>query len=386
MAVSDLEGPYLYIFSAGGQGNPTISTYCPGVNIDPENQYGVTGLTGLDWSGDGFYIWVASPWRASWRGTDDVYEPGLVFSYFVLNGEVGAPITVNQKPFGVTRSPKWSKYPYMFVAVRGSESRGVTVIDTLFRKDKYGISTNLRGHEPRLPKVLPLRPMISNKRAQMELERQKRDPMGKPVGLGTVFKKYVYDPYLFDINSAEQIVFTRDGELAFVLFNNTFLSHVTDVAGVGKGQLVADPARDPHSGRGGNIGILIHPFEPRRARFVVATEDFPFSWPDGLTLGPYNKYLFMTLTGTNQVVAYDLTRLRKALQLIGKYMPEVLQKPERPFKQVWPLETYVQWLMDDYGGAKKGSAMASDPVFKLLGDGTIRRVFRTPQHLSLIHI
>ncbi|MCC7205279.1 MAG: tandem-95 repeat protein, partial [Phycisphaeraceae bacterium] len=239
----------------------------------------VTGLTGVDFSPNGQYIYIASPGLGSWSGADDHAPAGYVFIWDVAQGKTVGVLGGLQKPFGVTRSPIADK-PFVAVAVRGSEVFGYTVIDTTRQTYQLRLATNLRGEEPTFP-------------TSWQMGSAK---------LADIWKG------LFDINNAEAITFDRQGDYAFVLFNNTYSQ--------------GNPARDPFNGMGGNIGIVVHPFDKTKAHFIAATSMAPFSWPDELTIDPYNRYLFATYKGLNAVVVYDLTKIRAALDLMNAYFPE----------------------------------------------------------------
>src|SRR5207237_2329948 len=127
-------------------------------------------------------------------------------------------------------------------------------------------------------------------------------PSGQPVAL-------------FDINSAESIAYSADGNYAYVLFNNRWLED--------------DDARDPYLGAGGNIGILEHPFSAH-PRWLAATIQVPWSWPDDIALGPDNRKLFATFRGVNEVRIFDSFLIQRAIEFFERWRPEALLDTDRP--------------------------------------------------------
>jgi hypothetical protein len=332
-------------------------------NVDPSGALLLTGLTGLDFSNDGSRLLVASPGRASFAGADNVSEAGRVFvidtgmpvgwgiSAVIASGTlfrdmaVISVLSTNPKPFGVTRSGLESQ-PFVAVAIRGSETTGYTLIrtNTPSPRIEFTKPTNLRGAEPQPPSTV----LVRN-----DLNFQQQFFAG-----------------LFDINSAEAITFTPDGRYGFVLFNNTFQS----------GNLL----RDPTTGRGGNIGVLINPFDARNARFIGATKEYPYGWPDELTIDPTGQYLLATFKGVNKVVAYDLAVLSIGLEMLFRFNPSAFAKPTSLTKVVPTLDALIGEILssnaETYIGAHRPALFESGttPAASTIGD-----FFFTPPTVAL---
>ncbi len=265
----------------------------------------LTGLTGIDVTADGNYLYIASPGQAPWWGSDDVFTPGYVFVYDIQQEgeyETIAIIPTGSKPFGVTAAPNTDD-PYVAIAVRGSEKTGYTVINTDTQGIEFSLPANLRGYDPILPGAVAV-----NQSAGWYAQNQQ------------------VNASLFDIESAESIAFTRDGKIGFVLFNNTYSTYTGDIAGIAGDVLYADPLRDPNRGMGGNIGIILDPLNPDTKGFIAATIQVPYSWPDEITVGPFNKYLFASFKGTNEVLVYDIFEIRKGIEFLQRYNPEALTR------------------------------------------------------------
>ncbi|MCP4712557.1 MAG: hypothetical protein GY869_28360, partial [Planctomycetes bacterium] len=284
----------------------------------------LTGLTGIDVTADGETLYIASPGQAPWWGNDDVFTPGYVFVYDIQEEgkyETVAIIPTGPKPFGVTAAPDKDN-PHVAIAVRGSEKTGYTVINTDTQGVEFSRPTNLRGYDPILDGSVEIN--ISS------------DWFGQNQQVNAA---------LFDIESAESIAFTRDGEIGFVLFNNTFSTHTGDIPGIAGDVLFADPLRDPNRGKGGNIGIILDPLNPETEGFITATIEMPYSWPDEIIVGPYNKYLFASFKGTNEVLVYDIFEIIKGIEFLQVNNPEALARSTQIGVQAppkMPLEYYLE--------------------------------------------
>ena len=231
---------------------------------------GVTGLTGIAFNPDsldtsaggtnieGNYVYIASPYHLSWAGNDDQVGVGYVYVYNYMKHQVVAQIRTGAKPIGVTASSDPDKFA---VAVQGSEATGFTTItDTTFGDAQNfkitTIPTNLRGTEPVDTSANVFAGVVSNGISQLST--------------------------LFDINSAESIVYTDDNRYAFVLFKNAFE--------------LGNASTDPSFGSGSNIGILADPLDLTAAgpHWVGATQEMPYGFADGITIDPTGQYVVAT--------------------------------------------------------------------------------------------
>jgi DNA-binding beta-propeller fold protein YncE len=329
--VADLERPLLYVLPADATalgGAPSAEVFDLGAGLPDECH----GFTGMDISPQGGWLFLATPGEASWRGTDDVAAAGYLLRWDTEGESTDGLLPIGAKPFGVRVAPSPSTGAlYACVAVRGREATGFTVVDAETMAFSHTLSqpTNLRGYEP---SIINANVSVVNRRG------------GSTTGPNWLTTLGRYADAMFDIESAEDILITPRGSMAVVLFNNTFQSSIERIPWVG-GMLVAHPQRDPHRGRGGNLGIIFDPLDPERTTgFVVATQEFPYSWPDRLALSPDGRYVHATFRGTNQVLVYDLYAIRvwiDALQIIN---PEAVTRPDPadPYAVRHPLETLVK--------------------------------------------
>jgi hypothetical protein len=311
--VTDRARPYIYDFNA----DPKSSSFGDRNSIDilsltDLQPTQVTGFTGIDFETNGQQIWIASPGKRSWAGADfTVGAPGLLFGYdlnlhtvtvidsFQLDNGVEAKL--GEKPFGVTRSPVGN---HIGIAVRASEAAGVMFLDGRTDRVTNVLATNLRGYEANV--LLQKNPLL--------LQLVTNDFLTVGSDRGKLTETPLQPPALFDINGAESIAYSRDGSLAFVMFNNSFDP--------------SDPSTDPDLGAGGNIGIIQNPFtEPR---FVGATRQVPYSFPDELAVDSTNRYLMASFKGVNQVRAYDIFKLEIAVQFLRRFNHAAIDKPTRP--------------------------------------------------------
>ncbi len=272
---------------------------------------GVTGLTGITFnptsgqplSPEGQYVYIASPYHLSWAGTDDKIGVGYVYVYNYVTHQVVAQVRTGAKPFGITAT---SNPDEIAVAVRGQEATGFTTItNTIFgNANAFKINTtptNLRGTEPVDTSANAFAGAVSN-------------------GVSLLNS-------LFDINSAESIVFSPDNAYAFVLFHNTFA--------------LGDASRDPSFGSGSNIGILQNPLglNGTAPHWVGATREMPYGFATGITIDPTGQFLMATFTGLNEIISYNIFQLETGITLLSKYNPSAIAKPSKP------IEDYIAELV-----------------------------------------
>ncbi len=272
---------------------------------------GITGLTGITFnptSGDalspeGQYVYIASPFHNSWAGTDNVPGVGYVYVYNYITHQVVAQIRTGAKPIGVTATSDPDK---IAVAVRGSEATGYTLINNTIFGNANGfkittVPTNLRGTEPVDTTANVFANTVSNGVSQLST--------------------------LFDINSAEKIVYTDDNQYAFVVFHNSFE--------------LGDASRDPSFASGSNIGILADPLglTAQGPHWVGATKEMPFGFADDITIDPTNQFVMATYTGLNRIVAYNISEIEAAINILAVYNPSAISKPSKP------IEDYIAELI-----------------------------------------
>jgi YD repeat-containing protein len=292
-------------------------------DVDPYDSLHLTGLTGIEFSADGNRFFVTTPGEQSFAGQDLPIQGYVIpvrtntyYDWFNSKfWEIDGAISIGSKPFGITRSPN-PKDPTIAVAVRGSEAAGVKYFNSETGAITERIPTNLRGYEPTLPEYV----LVQTRKTDC--------PPGKvPAGQradGTSFCFVTFSDSIqrnfFDINSAEQIVFprTETPKNAFVLFNNTFKEK--------------DLSRDAHNGMGGNVGILRDPLT--NPHFIGATLQAPFSFPDEMTIDPYNQFLMVAYKGLNQIWVYDLNILEEGIELLSEINPAALENPYRSLDEL----------------------------------------------------
>jgi len=359
--IGDLSRPVFHQIGLGSLTNGQthdLSTALPGITL--------TSFAGVGVSSDGHYVYLATPGAASWRGTDNVGTQGYLLQWDTEKRLVVGSLALGAKPFGVRVVPRQDAdglgKDYVLVAVRGSEPTGFTVVDpeTMAIVRELTQATNLRGYEPLLGQ------------ADIGMSGSDRETLTETnagaAGAGLDEDVYdndadgtLYDDYrtnlafvradrrFFDIESAEDIAITADQTMGFALFNCTFQSRSSAVVGVGNSLAVADLQRDPHRGRGGNIGIILDPMDKEKTTgFIAATDEYPFSWPDQLFIGPTGQHLYASYKGINKVMVYDIYAIRAWIEALKVLMPTMVTRPKpgNPYALKMPLEEIIRNLTE----------------------------------------
>ncbi len=270
----------------------------------------------------GEYLYVASAGTADQGGDDAIGTPGFVAICKVGNffgqaagsnpyQQIGT-IPTGPKPFGVTSYQTAGGSWYVGVTVRGSQNAGYMVINCNTQSPQT-FPVNLRG-----------------------------TPVTVPLDYYTLAPGVV-GSFLFDNYNAQAVVYDTitinnvAQTVAFVLFHNTYEE--------------GDPRHDPTYGAGGDVGILVNPFglPGTPTYWLGATEEIPSrngSFPTGLTLSPDGGYLYVTVTGLDQIYAYSVGKIVATLNLLQAVYPAAIGGPgaNQP-SPLQPLDTYAAELV-----------------------------------------
>jgi len=320
-------------------------------SLDLFGAFGFTGLNDVDFSADGRLAFFTSPGRAGLYGADELLPDGYLFISSLDAGVDGTLLAVGPRPWGLAHVPN-AQSQVEGVAVRANEGAGLLLVNTNILTPPSGRAsvtasvrsyrTNLRGYE-----AVDLLPKAGGNIFEILRYEMKGGPeadaawVWKSVGGKLERQRFlVKQPYsLFDINSAEALAFSRDGQFAYVLFNNTFSATVKDVSWLGKNQSFAAQDRDPNMNAGGNIGVIVRPLDrpsdagsPGVTWFAAATRQAPYSWPDEIVVDPYNLYLFASYKGNHAVFVYDKNRLDAAATILGWFDKDAIRRSTRPIE------------------------------------------------------
>ena len=268
----------------------------------------------------GEYAYIASAGTGDQAGADNTLTAGAIYILQVgdLSGVTFSQspsgfstvrpmeIPTDPKPFGVT-SYDQNGHWYVGVTIRGNQPTGYTLIDCN-TQSAVPCPTELAQYPPTVPAVVAtLKPQA--------------------VGAG-----------LFDTYNAQAIVYATYGgqSWGFVLFHNTyqqgFLSH------------------DPTYGAGGNIGILANPFGANGGKpyFVGATAEIPSvngSFPNSLAISPDGQFLYVTVTGLNQVYVYSIAKIMATYNVLAQLDPAAVGGPSASQPKPQPLDNWAAQIV-----------------------------------------
>ncbi|HUB24490.1 MAG TPA: CARDB domain-containing protein, partial [Tepidisphaeraceae bacterium] len=322
--VDDRHDGNLYIFNSSivekaitgtdPQTQITVYDYTQG-----QQNLGATGIAYDDGStlGGTFggFVYIANTGEIDQAGSDDVTGVGYVYIVQVAdeNDVPINPVTITHiitgpKPYGVAAYNDGTNN-YVVVTVRADTTgAGYTVIDAdgNYVVNGFPIATELRQT---LPSVNPVILQLTPTKVQAQL---------------------------FDIYNAEAVTFAKgpadpqgNSIYALVLFHNTFDP--------------GNPATDPTYGAGGNVGILANPFGPD-PYWVGATAEIPSlngTFPTGLAVSGDQAYLYVTVTGINQVFVYSLARIWATVSILQALVPNAVDGPSAGQGPIQPLDLWA---------------------------------------------